>query len=125
MVIIMLLSSLNSCMNPWIYMAFSNALQPLRTRCCCSKAASLHHREDLSSYAADSRMPTENDETQHYRMSLFSKTSRRPSPSHSSLALEGRTEQLNAPRPRIKNRLDSSSSTNSKHEQCINTNYHR
>jgi len=34
MVITLLLASLNSCTNPWIYMAFSDRLRQRLVRCC-------------------------------------------------------------------------------------------
>ena len=73
MVIFMLLSSLNSCTNPWIYMAFSNALAPMRTRCCHITRSAEHNHQ--SRHLGGDNTYTDCEDTHHlqYKMSQFTR----------------------------------------------------
>ena len=59
MVIILLLASLNSCTNPWIYMIFSDHLCKLLSHWCLPKSGSqLSQSQYNSYYESDSRNRT-------------------------------------------------------------------
>ena len=59
MVITLLLASLNSCTNPWIYMAFSDHLRRRLVRCCRASLLTRSQTTAKSSSSAMSSMLTE------------------------------------------------------------------